>query len=250
MINIMNSVLLTFIVFTGQHNTQAAADSAPAEIYAQLEEAMSRTREIGFSVSDSKQLRELRQKIVEQGDSGALFVLQKLGSFNSAEAKAAPSGDCADALGSSVALQNAPIKMELFLTLAESYPYLSPQIQTEVLQTLVDSYTLPVACDTHGGRSVLGWSLIRIGKPSVDGMLQLATSPYESVRCGVDEMLNSIANSLSSSHEAVSLPPRLTCKAPRPRRTDQLHQWSTWWHKNSPRITFPTLPEPELGLIG
>jgi hypothetical protein len=138
-------------------------------------------------------------------------------------------------------IRNAPLKFELFEALAEAYSQSLPEIQSKILGALEGSYTPVVACDAHGGRTILDWALIYIGKDSVGSLTRLAKHPVKSVRCGSAELLNEIGKS-SASDKNVEPAPVLTCEFAET-ASEESESWFRWWQRNNSKIQFPTLPD-------
>ncbi len=96
-------------------------------------------------------------------------------------------------------------------------------MKPEVIEVLENSYTYPIACDPHGGRSVLGWAFLHIGKDVIEALLRLADSSSEMVRCQIDELLNGVLEDNESTGNL--LPPILDCRVDKKHRALQLASW-------------------------
>jgi len=217
------------------------------QIYDKLQQLITRDLVKGFSAADRKEMRGLRAALAGD-DAGALFVVGKLEEMNLEERShlvpaPVPLGECESAL-TGIASNDALMKYALFRALGESYPRRSRSVQVKVLDALEKSYTPSVACDTGGGRQVLDVALIRAGRNSVEAFIRLGGSRYESIRCGADGNLNSIADGHRSEGDA-AWPPVLDCHASDAVVAGQLADWHQWWDSNRSTIRWPKLPDPE-----
>lgn len=222
----------------------AAHPPSLSTIYLQLKAAVEKGRELGFSDALNSQIRELRSGL-SRDDSGMEFLIAKLESMNQRETGSgkAGAGDCeaifAETAVLDAVMDDAPLKFELFEALAEGYDHASPKLKKQVLQVLESSYTPAVACDTHGGRSVLDLALWRIGRDSVPTLLRLSERSQKSVRCGADDFLNELGK---RQKKDITAAPVLNCEN-EGASAQQVERWRQWWGQNSTAIDIPKLPD-------
>jgi hypothetical protein len=188
----------------------------------------------------SAKLKVLRKQLASN-EAGAVFTIDKLEEIDRSEVPAFVD-DCKSAF-TETAATNAPYKYQLIEALAEAYSQLPSDLQKRILQVLEDTYTPVVACNTSGGRTVIDWGLIHIGKDAIGVLIRLARSPMKSVRCGADDLLNEIARTPESTRQ-VRPAPILACESAE-RSSEQLERWYRWWQQNSSIVKFPILPEAD-----
>lgn len=215
------------------------------EIYQTLEREVAVFTDVAVpyaerSISKTK-LKTSRRQLV-QNEPGALFTLAKLEEMNHSDIGPAVAGNCEIAF-TEAAAKHAPMKYQLIEALAEAYSHLSPELQKRILRALENTYTPPIACDAHGGRTVLDWALIRIGRDSVDVLIRLVKNRLKSVRCGADDLLNEIAKNPKFSNN-VEYPPVLDCGSGES-AAQQSETWYRWWQENGLRAQFPTMSDTD-----
>jgi hypothetical protein len=220
------------------------APKSPAVIFSRLEDVVRKTSEVGWSPVETAQLKVIRGDFAANGDVACRFLISKLDGMTQSEGRlAATSGDGRSTAVQMEAARSAPLKFEVFIILSEIYPSCSAQTQHRMLQALSGSYTPVVAGDTHGGRPLLNWVFLRIGKDSVDALLGLSISRDVSVRCGAIDALDFISDEMAKNTAGLSRAPALSCHDSDKANARAVDLWRTWWRNNRKLGAFPNIPD-------
>jgi hypothetical protein len=133
-------------------------------------------------------------------------------------------------------------KYDVCLILADIFPTVTTATQSNILNTLQESY-MP----SNYGRDdmqFLHYAMWRIGQKALPSLLTLATShPAELVRCGVSSGLESTIEQIQKDNPQLKpFPPALDCRAAEQQRGEAAAAWKIWWTRHERDVSFPVLP--------
>jgi hypothetical protein len=194
--------------------------------------------------ADKREERAIRDYFVKSGDVGARFLIGKLRDMNEDERKFLHGSEQFDIRVTrymQLRLQQGQsnlLKYAIGFILADAFGRTNAETQTAILKEIVSSYTP----STYGkeDRQFLDFALVRIGRPGVPYLLQVAGHNFPTVRCGA---MGSLA-SLADDAKKAGLPdaPKLDCDAATKQREAALSEWKVWWEKYGDKFPFPELP--------
>jgi hypothetical protein len=246
---LINAVSFAVALLLVSHSNVAQAKSAEnnhdfANEYQQLQKLQFKILSHGASDEDSHKLRAIRDYFVQTGDSGARFLIGKLNAMSEDERKYLKGSEQYDIRMVQYVQrlidrgQAITIKYSIGFILADMFGRTSPDTQTAILKAMFNSYTP----STYGkeDRQNLDAAFIRIGRPAIPYLIEVANHNFPSVRCGAVLSLTDLAQEAKKA----GLPdaPPLDCNAPPEQRQLALREWKAWWEKYGDKFPFPEIP--------
>lgn len=199
----------------------------------------------GASESDLVAFRAVRDSFVRHGDAAAEFLIGKLREMNNEEATYEKDLNDVEGglryLGDQVDHHKGGLaKYDICFILADAFPKVSSQTQSDILNALQQSYR-----PSNYGRDdmqFLHYAMWRIGKRAVPVLLRLSVEhPASLVRCGVSSGLNSALEQIETKNPQLKeLPPTLDCTARSYRQA--VEHWKRWWERYGRDVVFEPLP--------
>jgi len=219
----------------------AAAQTELQSCYRRLEILRGKILKRGADAADRKEPRRIRYCFLFQGDSAARFLVRRLEEMNAEENRFVRDDEDLDGLLRYGLHDQSLPNYHVCFILADMFPRLSPEAEKAVLRAIAASYT-----PSTYGDSFLSSALLRIGQEAVPYLLELTTNhSSSSVRCRVQEMLNSIGEAQGEAEGRISptmTPPTLDCKDSPEQRRLAAQNWSRWWDEVGRNLPFPRVP--------
>lgn len=225
---------------------QTPPNGSLAAQYERLEKLDLKILKEGADMATFEQLRAISDFFVSRGPEAARFLLARLREMNSAEEDFLKGSDDPmkgmEYLFSLMDRGGAPLlKYDTAHLLAELFPHVTQDLQSEILETIAASY-LP--SDYSGGMAYLDHALVRTGPASIPIFLKLADRPSERVRCDVARLLEDLHDPgvVVSRYKPYKRPPKLRCSGSSQQRRVAIEAWRKWWDTYGKNLPFPQFP--------